>query len=222
MKKQLALLAVGVVGVSFLFSGAPVQAQDPAGSTAKTYTLTPSGSELYAQVFKDPGTIAAGLSHDHVVVATGWSGTATYDPANVAACKVSISVPVSGLVNDDPTWRTKVGFTSTLTDKDRAEVKGHMLDVGQLNMASYASMSFSSTACAPAGDKVNVTGNLSIHGVSKSVTLPMKITADGSSFSASGILSITHTDFGIQPFSALGGALKNRNDIRLVVKVKGQ
>jgi polyisoprenoid-binding protein YceI len=210
-------------GAALLLWGAPVQAQDPtpAPAGAKTYTLNAGSSELYAQVFKDASTIAAGLSHDHVVVANSWTGTATWDPANIGACKVSITVPVSGLKNDDPSWRTKVGFTSMLSDSQIEEVKGHMVGSGQLNAASYSTMTFTATACAAAGDKVNVTGNLGIHGVSKSVTLPMKITADASSFSASGVLSINQSDYGITPFSALGGALKNQDSVRIVVKVKG-
>ena len=202
-------------------AGDPAAAPAPTTATAHSYTLNSSSSELYVQVFKDPTTLAAGLSHDHVVVATGWTGTVDWDTADVSHCKVSISVPVSKLVNDETSMRQKVGYTTTLDDGQRAEVKGHMMDASQLNASSFASITFNSTGCVASGDKVNVTGNLSIHGVQKSVTVAMKVTATATDFSASTLFNMSHTDFGISPFSALAGSLKNKNEMTFVVKAKG-
>lgn len=200
--------------------GCAASAQEvPAPASAPvTYKL---GGTLYAKVYKDPSTLGAGLSHDHVVKATGWSGTATWDPANVAGCKVSITVPVSGLDPDDPALRTSVGLTTTLDDSQRAEVKGHIVGASQLNAASFPNITYASSACAPNGAATSVTGTISIHGVGKSVTVPLKVTADGTNFSASGGFSINQTDFGVTPFSALLGQLKNQNKVDIVLKITG-
>jgi polyisoprenoid-binding protein YceI len=133
-----------------------------------------------------------------------------------------MDVPVSGLDNDDPAWRKQMNFNSELSEGQRAEVKDHMLGAGQLDMGRFGKMGFRSTGCAVDGDRVQVSGKLSIHGVEKVVSLPMKITATDAEFNASGVLTLMHTDYGITPFSAMGGALKNRNDIRVVVKVRGK
>lgn len=194
----------------------------PPPPAALDYVLDPGNSEIYAQVFKDANTIASGLSHDHIVVASGWNGTVTWNAGDPGQCKVAINVPVSGLDNDDPTWRKKMNFNSELSESQRAEVKEHMLSATQMDVSKFGTMSFTSSGCKPEGDKVMVSGTLSIHGVGKAVSLPMKISATDTEFSGSGILTINHTDFGITPFSAMGGALKNRNDIRIVVKTKGK
>ena len=198
------------------------QADVPPPPVAKDYKLDPAISSLYVQVFKDPGTLAAGLSHDHVVVATGWSGNVKWDNSNVTNCKVTISVPTSGLVNDETAMRQKVGYTTVLDDGQRAEVKDHMLSDTQLNAASFGTITFTSTACASSGDAVNVTGNFNLHGVSKTITIPMKISATDQDFSASGLFTAKQSDFGITPFTALGGALKNKDEIKFVVKAKGK
>lgn len=200
--------------------GCAVSAQEAPAPTSSPVTYKLSGS-LWAKVYKDPTTLAAGLSHDHAIKATGWSGTATWDTANVSACKVNISLPVSGLDPDEPSLRTAAGFTTMLDDSDRAEVKEHIVSSAQLDAAKFSTITFASTACAANGSAANVTGNITIHGVGKSITVPMNVSADGTSFSAKGNFSINHTDFGVTPFSALLGQLKNQNRIDVVVDVKG-
>ncbi|MDP2313897.1 MAG: YceI family protein [Pseudomonadota bacterium] len=189
--------------------------------TVATYTLEPGKSALYVQVYKDAGTVAANLSHDHVIAATGWNGTVRWDPSDVAACKVDIVVPVAGLRPDEEAMRKRVGYDQMLDADQREEVKGNMLGSGQLNAKSFADIKFTSTKCEAAGDKVKVTGNLTVHGVAKPVTSTMKISADGAALSASGTFSAKATDFGFEPYSALLGALKNKNEMKFTVDVKG-
>ena len=185
------------------------------------YKLDASKGLLYVQVYKDPDTLASSLSHDHVVRATGWTGTATWDPTNTAACKVDISVPVASLETDADDLRKKVGYDTVLDESQRAEVKEHFLAADQLNAAANPNITFKSTKCEGSGSAVKVTGNLTIRGVAKSVTVPMNITADGKAFSAKGSFTVNHTDFGFQPFSALLGQLKNKNEMRFTIDVKG-
>lgn len=221
----LVILAATLAGTTLLLSeqaSADIPPKPELMPSAWSYQLEAARSEVYAQVFKDTTTLAAGLSHDHVVVATGWTGSVYWDNANLAICEVSMDVPVSGLVNDDPVWRKRMNYNSDLSEGQRAEVKEHMMAPGQLDAARFGTLRFRSTLCAADGDWVKVSGKLSIHGVEKEVSLPVKVTATDAEFNATGVLTLLHTDYGITPFSAMGGALKNRNDIRLVVKVRGK
>lgn len=193
----------------------------PASSTVAVYTLDPAKSSLYVQVYKDPDTLASGLSHDHVIAATGWTGSVTWDTANVAACKVSITVPASGLVNDEDALRRRVGYDTTLDEDQRANVKEHMLDSGQLDAQVFPNVTFTSTGCVASGAGVIVNGTMSMHGVGKAVAPLMNITADGKNFTAKGTLTVKTTSFGIDPYSALLGQLKNQDGVRFTIDVKG-
>lgn len=219
------LLAALTLGVTVaLAETPPAEPAAPAAAPVVTlhdYTLDPAKSQLYVQVYKDPDTLAASLSHDHVVVATGWSGKVTWDTANVAACKVSITVPTSGLVNDEESMRKKVGYDTVLDQGDRDEVKGHMLGSDQLNASSFPNLTFTSTGCSGSGSAITVKGNMGIHGVTKAVAPVMTITADGTSFAAKGTLTVNQSDFGFQPFSALLGQLKNKDAMKFTIDVKG-
>lgn len=201
---------------------APAAEPAPApAATAVHYTLSTTKSRIYVQVFKDPSTAAAGLSHDHVVVATGWTGSVTWNPADPAACAVVIDVPVAGLDNDSTTWRKRVGYDNELTDGQRADVKKTMLSAAQLDADRFPTIHYQSTRCVAAGDRVNVTGKLTIHGVGKSLTVPMKMDATATSLSASGTFSAKASDFGFEPYRAMLGALKNRDTMKFTIDVTG-
>ncbi len=217
------LLAAGCGGSPTAGAATPVPAEAPAASksAAAEYTLDPSRSALYVQVYKDADTLASSLSHDHVVSATGWRGTVRWDPAAPTACKVDITVPVTGLRADDEATRKRVGYDVMLDEGQRADVTTHMLDDGQLDAQKFPEIRFASTGCEAAGDGVKVSGTLTVHGVSKPVASTMKITGDGQSLTASGTFSAKATDFGFEPYSALLGALKNKNEMKFTVDVRG-
>ena len=201
----------------------------PAAAAASevTYTLDPSKTWLYVIVTIDKSTIGSALGHDHAIAATGWSGSVTWPApgsSDWSKCSVRIDVPVSGLKVDPPGYREHAGLDAdgAVGDKDKATITGNFKGKRQLDASTHSKISFRSTSCAPAGDKVSVKGTLTIRGVGATVTAPMTVSHDGTSFSASGRFSANHTDFGFKPFTAALGALKNNNKLTFVINTKGK
>ncbi|MCB9763407.1 MAG: YceI family protein [Alphaproteobacteria bacterium] len=189
-----------------------------AQDAAHTYALK---GLLYVQVYKDPDTIAAALAHDHVVRASGWTGTVTWDPSNPGACDVKITVPVNRLAVDEEDLRRALGYDTFPKAGEREDIKKEMLSEDQLSGTKFPQITYKSTSCEAAGDNVKVTGDLTIRGKTKPVTMTMTVKADAVNFQAKGSLAINATDFGFDPFSAGFGALKNQNRMILVVDAKG-
>ena len=189
--------------------------------TATTYTLSSTASTLYVQVFKDPDTVGAGISHDHVVVAKGWSGTVTWHPTDASQCQIDIRVPVSKLVVDAPSMRTAVGYDGELSESQRRTVKKNMLASDQLNVSMFPDITFSSTTCDATTGEVTITGVLAIRGQRKTISARLQVSLD-QGFSAAGSFTARHTDFGFDPYTAMMGALKNRNQMRFSVTLNGR
>lgn len=111
----------------------------------------------------DAGHTRVGFAVTHMTVSTvrgeftSVSGTVDYDPANLAATKVS----------------AKVGATSISTrDTDRDD---HLRSPDFFDVAKYADLSFVSTAVKnPTAQGFDLVGNLTIHGVTKEVTFHVK------------------------------------------------
>jgi len=198
-------------------------AQDAGGPAgAIKYVVEPGRSTLAILVYKDPDTIGAGASHDHIITAQGWTGFVTWSQGNNTGCKVSFDVPVSGLSPDQPAMRKKYGLSSVLSDGQRSDVKKNMLGKDQLHGSAHPRMKFAAKSCSGSQGSVTVKGALTIRGVTKPVSIPLKVAASDAEFSAKGQLTIRATDYGFQPYTAGFGALKNKNDMKLIVDVKAR
>ncbi len=164
----LPLLALGFQSAMAQDPAAPAApaTEAPAAPAATDYTLKASSSTLFVVVYKDPNTLGSGFAHDHAIAATGWTGKVHWNPANVAECKIDISVPVSGLKVDPPGFRQKAGIdpSEEVDADDKAEITSNFQGSSQLDMAKYSTITFQSTSCAQSGDKVEVSGNMTIRG----------------------------------------------------------
>lgn len=58
-------------------------------------------------------------------------------------------------------------------------------------------------------------GRLSLHGVAKPISLPIRLSKRAGELSAEGDVSLLQTDFGITPIKVGGGAVKVKDKIRI-------
>jgi polyisoprenoid-binding protein YceI len=134
----------------------------------------------------------------------GASGALDLDPKNVGKSHLDVSVPVSGV--------------STPSDKLTGELKS----ADWFDAAKFPTISFKSTGIVATGrDTADVTGDLTMHGVTKPVTLKAKFNAAGVSpvdkayttgFEVSG--QVKRTDFGVSKYAPYVG-----DDVHLIISV---
>ncbi|MDP6932054.1 MAG: YceI family protein [Myxococcota bacterium] len=194
----------------------------PALAAPTTYKLDPSKGNLYVLVYKDPNTSLAGMSHDHAVRATGWSGSVTWDPDNPGACAIDITVPVRKLAVDEDHMRKLAGIEGSLDAGQREDIKENMLDDDQLDAGAFPNITFKASSCTGTAPSVTVKGDFNLHGKSQAKSVPMKVTVDGSSLKAKGSFETSCTAHGFEPFSALIGQLKNQDKMKVVIDVQGR
>jgi polyisoprenoid-binding protein YceI len=111
---------------------------------------------------------------------TKFSGKIVYDPANVAASSA----------------KAEIDAASIFTANERRD--GHLKSADFFDVEKHPKVTFESTKITPAGDKVKIEGNLTMHGVTKPVTLEgafLGAGPDKAGFEASG--KVDRKDFGI-------------------------
>lgn len=217
------LLAVAT-GAAVAQEPEPAATPAPAPSPpAVTYRLDPAASWLYAVVYNDPSSLAARLGHDHAFRPSTFEGTVVWDLDDPGACVVDVSFPVSALWPDGPGLREREGLRAdgAVAEGSKPTIVNNLQGRGQLDAGRFPTITFHGTSCSGTTGEVTVAGSLTIRGASRPVTATMQVRATSSTFSASGSLRIRHTDFGFEPFSNLGGALRNRDEIKVVVDVTG-
>ena len=184
-----------------------------------TYKLDPGKSKLYVLVKYDRGATIAG--HDHIVTPNTFAGTVTWDTEDIGACKVHIDFPVSALQVDPGSSRNFENLEGETSDGDKKKIRDNLMGRHQLEADSHPKIAFDSTSCKGSGSDVTVTGTLSMHGVGKTVTTQMNVVAAPDAFKARGSFTGSHGDWGMEPFSALLGALRNDDGLKFVVDVTG-
>jgi len=132
-------------------AAAPAEAQAPAEAPAGTYFMDPAHSSVNFRVSH------MGLSH-YTARFTKVSGELTFDPANPAAQSVTAMIDATSLQTNYPD-PAKLDFDS--------QVEKEFLDT-----AHFPQITFKSTKVEVTGPKTaNITGDLTLHGVTKPVVL---------------------------------------------------
>ena len=180
------LLPVVVGGASLLVGVAPKAPALPA--TPDIYAIDPVHSSV---VFK--------IKHLNVSPFQGtfekMTGRVVFDEANPSACSVTAEIPVENVHTHD------------------GKRDAHLKSKDFFNAESFPTMTFKSTSFEKKGDNLyDVAGDLTIHGVTKPVTVRMEKTGEGKGMQPGQHLigfdvtfSVKRSDFGITFMSDLLG-----------------
>jgi hypothetical protein len=106
-----------------------------------------------------------------------------------------------------------------LSNARRVEVQERMLGPAVLDAEQYPTIAFHSTAIDVDGpNRWRVTGDLTLHGVTRTVTG----TVSASSDRYVGFAIVSQRDFGIEPIAVAGGLVKVKNDVRIDFAIAGR
>ena len=102
----------------------------------------------------------------------------------------------------------------TLSEGDKKKILANISD-DVLSSRRYPTITFESTGVREQGNTRVVTGNLTLHGQTRSISATIR--EDGANWTTD--VTLQQTQFGIKPYNALMGALKVKDDVRVTVRV---
>lgn len=184
------------IAILFLLFAAPAMAEESTSPSSTPYSIGPNSTASYqafARMFLLlPNTI------------DGTTG------------KVTGSIGVEGAVNGT------VAIDAASFDSGIGKRDEHIREI--LQTGKYPTIEFAVTLVEPvtpgdvasyAGSKT-VRGNLTVRGVTKEVSIPVTVKAEGESFIIDGAVEVKYTDFGIEP-PTFAGIVKRAHD-RIILK----
>jgi polyisoprenoid-binding protein YceI len=188
-------------------------AQDttPQSARVRAFNVDPATSVVYIRVFKDG--VLSGLGHDHIITATGIAGLVNYDLDDVTLSSLQLSIPVASLVVDDPRHRAQAGLEGELSKDDIAEIHEIILSDDYLDEVNNPRV---------VATAVSVTGEVPVLSVGLSVrikqtevtyTVPVQLALNGGQLRATGEVYLKHSDFGMEPYSALLGTIAVKDPV---------
>ncbi|MBI3898340.1 MAG: YceI family protein [Gammaproteobacteria bacterium] len=167
-------------------------------------------SQAVVHVYR--GGSLARFGHNHVVASRDLHGYVLLRNSNPQ--QADLYLPLASLTVDEPALRAEAGFDSTPSQNDIDGTRRNMLDK-VLEADRYPYLSFHVTP----NDDRTLNAEITLHGVTRTLQIPVEIETTTGHLRVSGHFSVNQTDFGITPFSAVGGALKvqDRIDLQFVV-----
>jgi polyisoprenoid-binding protein YceI len=181
-----------------------------------TFRVDPERTRLAVQLYREG--IGSGLAHHHVVEATEVTGRVEYDAARPEASSIVIEARTASLRVDQPAARRRLGVDGDLSDSQRADVDKAMRGPDQLDVARHPTIRFASTRVLPEGDgRLRVTGLLTLRGVTREVSFPATVALESGALRGRAMLTFLQSSFGYQPYRALLGAIRNKDEVTLHV-----
>jgi polyisoprenoid-binding protein YceI len=176
-------------------TGEAQQAPSTQPAAAQKYKITPENSKIEFVGSKVTGSHNGGFQK--------FAGDIDYT-GDVTTSRVNITMETDSLTTDTP------------------DLTKHLKTADFFDVAKYPQAKFESTAIRPGGDKGashTVTGNLTLHGATKSITFPATIAAAPDAITVDSTFAINRKDFGINYAGAADNLI--RDDVVLTLKIKG-
>ncbi|MBA2662935.1 MAG: YceI family protein [Bradymonadaceae bacterium] len=201
------------------------KARNPAAPSMASYHFDQRASLLYVTIGQDPSALFSAMGHDHVVRASQWQGSMELRGNAEQACAFAIEVSVADLVADEPAMRERLGFDKPLTPTQRESIDRSMRAADQLDAARHPTITARSISCTRAVGAANlldVVVEVSLRGRTQELPLMIVIESDQGRLLAMGEFTLTHADFGFEPYSAFFGAVRNAQEITFHFNLVGQ
>lgn len=197
----------------------------PRSSLAQTmaaghgYTVQKANSHLLAVTGKTG--LFSFAAHDHAVMATQWTAAVNLNPQQLSQSGVTVSIPVSALVIDSDEARKAAGLGSGPGPDDVRKIQQRMLGPEILDAQRFPTIEFrSSQVRVVSPEKLEVTGELTLHGKSKTIKVQVNYAPaaqGGYLFKAE--FPIRQTDFDLKPESVAGGTVKVKDEVKIRVQL---
>jgi polyisoprenoid-binding protein YceI len=185
------------------------------GSTPATerYVLDSSQSKFTAQA------LAGGLlwfkGHDHLIAVREFTGEAQLTPDSVTPASLEIVAKASSMVE------TSDVFTEPEKQIINKELREIVLHPDQYPDITFKSTSVTGKQSAAGQYELKIAGNLTLHGVTRPITIPTKVTVTGNDIRAEGKFSINRGDFNVKATSAFHGLVRVRKKIKFTFDIIG-
>lgn len=182
----------------------------PGAGEPRRYQVDAGQSQVRVQVGRAGLLKMAG--HNHIVAAPRVTGEIVADESELARSTVSLDFEAAALAvlpEDEPEGDAP---------KVEAAMRGEkLLDVARFPKITFRSETVGGKAGSPGVWDLEVSGQMTIHGVSRRMTLPVHVEREGAGLVASGRATLRHDEFGLTPIS-VAGVVKVKNEIEVTYR----
>ncbi len=171
------------------------------------YRVDDQASQVLILVYRD-GRMAR-LGHNHVLRVRQLSGEVVV-PKDITNTTFTLQFPVAALSIDETALRAEQGedFKATIDPASIEGTREHMLGDKLLDGTHFPIVRLQSGPLTNDGDHWTATLSITVRDHVATVVVPMSLTLDPESLTASGEFDLTHSQLGLTPYSVGLGAIR--------------
>ncbi len=212
----LAVVTMGSSPCTFQQPGAlGVAAPDPSSASAATleaarYKIDAAQSRFIVRAFA--GGLLSAFAHDHTIAIRDIGGEADFTYGTVEPASLRITIKAASLA-----------VTDKISESDRQKIQGEMRE-GVLEVSKYPEINFKSSSvnATKTGEgqyQARISGDLTLHGVTRPLTMAAQLEFGDKSLRAKGNFVLKQSSFDIKPVSLAGGTIKVKDELKFTFDI---
>jgi polyisoprenoid-binding protein YceI len=205
-----AILCSAVITISASLCSGLGHSRTPA---ATRYQLDASQSTFIAHAHA--GGLLWFKGHDHLVKVREFTGEAQLTPNAINQSSLLISAQTASMVE------TSSDFTEPQKQIINKELREIVLLPDQYPEIVFKSKSVTGKTSGSNQYDLKISGDLTLHGVTRQITIPTKVTVTGKDLRAQGEFSINRDDFNVKATSAVHGLVRVRDKVTFTFDIVG-
>lgn len=180
---------------------------------AALYKLDANKSRFTVQAFA--GGMLSTFGHNPTFTIRDFMGKARFEPGVLEDSSLQLNIKADSLeVTDD------------ISEKDRHEIERKMheevLETARYPEIVFKSGNIKATRISESWYRLEIGGELSLHGVTKSKKIDTRVRLSGDVLRASGSFTLWQGNYNIRRVSALGGALRVKDELKFSFDITAQ
>jgi polyisoprenoid-binding protein YceI len=182
----------------------------PGAPAAVAYRIDSGQSKFIVRALV--GGLLSSFGHNHTIGIREFTGEANITPNSIAPASMHLTIKADSLAVLD-----KV----SASDKQEIETKmrNEVLETGQYATISFKSTNISADKTAEGQYDIQIWGDVTLHGVSKSIWFKGQMTLNGNTLRSKGEFALRQSDFKIKPVSAAGGTIKVKDELKFSFEI---
>ena len=162
------------------------------------------------------GGSLARFGHDHLVASHDVTGSIAPDEGHA-----DLRLPLAALVVDEPALRVEAGFDTQPSAADIAATHRNMQEK-VLETDRYPDALIALNSIGAGNGAQQLRAAITLHGTTLFVDTAARLEKSAEEMSVTGTIAIDQSEFGIAPFSVLGGALTVQDRVKITFRIRAR
>lgn len=191
---------------------APEAVNVPVNTAANSARYRIDAGQSHFTVRAFAGGFLSALAHDHTIAVRDFEGNTEFTFGTVEPASLQMTIKAASLAVVDK-----------ISEKDRQKIEATMrdevLEVSNFPEITFKSNSVNATKTGEGQYQARISGEISLHGVSRPLTIASQLEFGDKLLHAKGNFALKQSSFGIKPVSVAGGTIKVKDEVKFVFDI---